>query len=61
VTSVRHLPSGVFEHALQRRLEVERRRIGRCYNRTGVLFAEALVSQLLPGGDLVANPSLRGM
>jgi hypothetical protein len=56
VTAFEHLPSGVFEHAVERRLEVERQRIAGCYNRTRALFAEALVAQLLPGADVVVNP-----
>jgi hypothetical protein len=46
VTAVELLPSGVFEHAVERRLDVERKRIDRCYNRTRALFAEALVGEL---------------
>jgi hypothetical protein len=58
VTDSQPLPSGAFEHAVDRRLEVERQRIHRCYNRTRALFAEALVAELLqPGADVVENPA----
>lgn len=40
MTASQDLPSGVFEQAVERRLEVERQRIARCYNRTRALFAE---------------------
>jgi hypothetical protein len=46
----------VYERAVDRRVDVERRRIKRCYNRNRALFAEALVAELLPGADLVVNP-----
>ena len=62
VTASQHLPSGVFEHAVDRRLEVERQRIDRCYNRARAVFAEALVEALLPGANKVVNPTAaRGM
>jgi hypothetical protein len=57
VTAVEQLPSGVFEHAVERRLDVERKRIDRCYNRTRALFAEALVAELLPGANEEVNPT----
>ena len=57
MTASQHLPTGVFEHAVDRRLEVERQRIDRCYNRARAVFAEALVEALLPGADMVVNPT----
>ena len=57
MTASQPLPSGVFEHAVDRRLEVERQRIHGCYNRTRAVFAEALVAELLPGADVVVNPT----
>ena len=52
-----HLPSGVFEHAVDRRLEVERQRIHGCFVRARAVFAEALVEALLPGAVMVVNPT----
>lgn len=57
VTAYQHLPSGVFEHAVERRLEVESQRIDRRYNRARAVFAEALVAELLPGADVVVTPT----
>ena len=57
MTALEHLPSGVFERAVERRLDVERKRIDRCYNRTRALFAEALVAELLPGANEEVNPT----
>lgn len=56
MTALQHLPAGVFEHAVERRLDVERRRIHRCYNRNRALFAEALVEVLLPEAQVEENP-----
>ena len=57
MTASQPLPSGVFDRAVDRRLEVERQRIDRCYNRTRAVFAEALVAELLRGADVVVNPT----
>jgi hypothetical protein len=48
----------VFEHAVDRRLDVERQRIHGCYARARAVFAEALVEVLLPGAKMEVNPNV---
>ncbi len=46
-----------FEAALERFGELQKRRVLKMYNRHRAMFAECYVAQLLPGAEVVENPT----
>jgi hypothetical protein len=48
---------GVFDAALQNFGELQKQRVLRMYNRHRAMFAECLVAALLPGAEVVENPT----
>jgi hypothetical protein len=57
VATTQQLPLDVFDRAINHRLDIERQRIEGCYVRQRAVFAEALVAALLPGAEMVENPT----